>query len=110
VDISFSAAALNKLGRVRTRGANRISAAVRNDGRLRVTGTAGIFNGAAQITVRDDSRGQNVRLSGPGVNRATGVAFRGTVTWRLNLRPGTYRFRSDRAAGRGMRFIVTESG
>jgi ABC-type nitrate/sulfonate/bicarbonate transport system substrate-binding protein len=110
VDISFSTNALNKLGRIRTVGANKITVNVAANGRVNVRGTAGIFNGPAQIVVRDTSATQNVHLTGPGVNRSTGVAFRGSVTWRLNLRPGTYRIRSDRAAGRGMRFIVTETG
>jgi ABC-type nitrate/sulfonate/bicarbonate transport system substrate-binding protein len=110
VDMSFSTAALNKLGRVRTRGANKIRATVAANGRVTATGAVGIFNGAAEITVRDTSASHNVRLSGPGINRSTGVAYRGTVTWKLTLRPGTYRLRSDRAAGAGTRFIVTQSG
>lgn len=51
--------------------------------------------GAYAIVVRDRSRIHNFRLTGPGVRRATGVAFRGTVTWRVTLRAGTYRFRCD---------------
>ena len=110
VDISFSANALNKLGRVRTRGANRINVTLANTGRVTVKGATGIFNGAALIVVRDTSSTQNVHLTGPGLNRSTGVAFRGSVTWKVTLRPGTYRIRSDRAAARGTRFIVTQSG
>jgi hypothetical protein len=48
------------------------------------------------ITVRDASRTDNFRLVGPGVNRATGLAFRGTVSWTVTLKVGVYRFRSDR--------------
>jgi ABC-type nitrate/sulfonate/bicarbonate transport system substrate-binding protein len=110
VDLGFSRRALDKLGRIRTRGANKITATVGEDGRVRVTGTAGIFNGPAHITVRDNSRTHNVHLSGPGINRSTTAAFRGSVTWKVTLRPGTYRLRSDRAAPRGMRFIVTQTG
>ena len=52
--------------------------------------------GRYAITVRDRSVHHNFRLTGPGVNRATGVAFRGTRTWTLTLRKGaTYRFRCD---------------
>jgi plastocyanin len=60
------------------------------------------------ITVRDRSRLHNFRLTGPGVRRATRVAFVGTVTWRLTLRPGTYRFACD-SHPRAMRgsFVVT---
>jgi len=52
---------------------------------------AGIYT----ITVRDRSRVHNFRLLGPGVNKATTVRFRGTRTWRVQLRPGLYRFRCD---------------
>jgi hypothetical protein len=48
--------------------------------------------GRYRIVVRDRSRRHNFRLTGPGIGRATGVRFRGTVTWTLNLRAGAYRF------------------
>ena len=54
--------------------------------------------GKAQITVRDLSAKQNFHLSGPGVNKKTAVAFKGTVKWTLTLRKGTYTFRSDSSA------------
>ena len=52
--------------------------------------------GPARITVNDRSRTENFHLSGPGVNRKTGVAFRGRATWSLNLQPGRYTYRSDK--------------
>jgi plastocyanin len=59
--------------------------------------------GGYRITVADRSRAHNFRLVGPGVNRATGVAFTGTVTWTVALKAGTYEFRCDphRARMRG---------
>jgi plastocyanin len=52
--------------------------------------------GRHRITVRDRSALHNFRLTGPGVNRATGVGYRGTATWNVQLRKGaTYRFRCD---------------
>jgi plastocyanin len=51
--------------------------------------------GAYSIVVRDRSRVHNFRLTGPGVRRATGVGFVGTVRWRVTLRAGTYRYRCD---------------
>ena len=51
--------------------------------------------GTTVVTVRDSSARANVHLTGPGVNRRTGVRFRGTATWRLRLRTGRYRVRSD---------------
>jgi plastocyanin len=52
--------------------------------------------GAATITVNDRSRTDNFHLTGPGVNRKTGVAFRGRVTWNVTLGAGTYSYRSDK--------------
>jgi plastocyanin len=52
--------------------------------------------GAYAVTVSDRSRTRNLHLRGPGVDRKTGRAFRGTVRWKLTLRGGkTYRYRSD---------------
>jgi plastocyanin len=56
--------------------------------------------GTYRITIRDRSAAHNFHLVGPGVNRRTGVAFRGTVTWTLRLRVGTYRFVCDPHAPR----------
>jgi hypothetical protein len=52
--------------------------------------------GAVTLTVNDRSRTDNFHLTGPGVNRKTGVAFRGRVTWKLTLQPGRYTYRSDK--------------
>ena len=52
--------------------------------------------GPATITVNDRSRVDNFHLTGPGVNKKTGVAFRGRVTWNVTLQPGTYSYRSDK--------------
>lgn len=51
--------------------------------------------GRYRIVVRDRSRMHNFHLRGPGVNRFTTVRFRGTVTWTLSLRRGTYRYVCD---------------
>ena len=51
--------------------------------------------GRYAITVRDLSRADNLHLKGPGVDRKTGVAFRGTVKWTVSLKAGTYRVSSD---------------
>ena len=63
----------------------------------------------AVVTVLDRSRKDNFRLRGPRVNKATGIHFRGRVTWLLTLRPGAYTYRSD--AHRRLRgtFTVTAS-
>jgi plastocyanin len=56
--------------------------------------------GTYRLTINDRSASHNFHLVGPGVNRKTAVAFRGTVTWTLRLRPGTYRFVCDPHASR----------
>jgi plastocyanin len=52
--------------------------------------------GATKITIRDLTAKDNFHLSGPSVNKKTGVAFKGTVTWTVMLKPGSYTFRSDK--------------
>jgi len=56
--------------------------------------------GRYRIVVRDRSRIHNFHLRGPGVNKATTVRFRGTATWTVTLRRGTYRFVCDPHARR----------
>lgn len=52
--------------------------------------------GPVTLTVNDRSRVDNFHLTGPGINRKTGVVFRGRVTWKLTLQPGRYTYRSDK--------------
>lgn len=59
-------------------------------------GAAGATAGRFAIVVSDRSAKDNFHLVGPGVSKATGVGFRGTVTWKVALRAGRYVFRSDR--------------
>lgn len=54
-----------------------------------------VKKGAATVTVRDRSRAHDFHLVGPGVNRRTGVAFRGTQMWTVKLRAGTLRWFCD---------------
>lgn len=52
--------------------------------------------GRYAITVRDRSRSHDFHLSGRGVDRKTGVAFKGTARWNVTFRKGSvYRFRCD---------------
>jgi hypothetical protein len=55
----------------------------------------GLAIGKYVITVHDLSKTDNLHLKGPGVDRKTGVAFRGTVTWTVNLKAGIYHVGSD---------------
>ena len=65
-----------------------------------------VLVGPVAVTVNDRSRSDNFHLSGHGVNKRTGVAFRGRVTWNLNLAPGLYTYRSDRHAKMRGTFVV----
>ena len=51
--------------------------------------------GPYTFVVTDNSRTQNFKLKGPGVNRQTSVRGRGRTTWTVNLRKGTYRYWSS---------------
>jgi len=57
--------------------------------------------GPYKLTVVDRSRTRNFHLVGSGVDRRTSKKFTGSVTWRLQLEAGKYRFGSDpRLTGR----------
>ena len=55
----------------------------------------GLKAGLYTIVVRDRSKVHNVHLAGAGINRKTARAGTGTVTWKVRLRKGTFRFYSD---------------
>jgi hypothetical protein len=56
--------------------------------------SSGLSAGAFSIVVSDRSATDGFRLSGPGVAKATTAKFRGTVTWKVKLAPGTYSYGS----------------
>jgi ABC-type Fe3+-hydroxamate transport system substrate-binding protein len=47
------------------------------------------------FVIADNSNIHNFHLIGPGVNKKTSVGTVGKSTWRLTLRPGTYRYICD---------------
>jgi len=51
--------------------------------------------GRYRIAVSDLTKADNFHLSGPGVNKKTGVKFKGSTSWTVTLKPGKYTFRSD---------------
>ena len=53
--------------------------------------------GVYTIKAIDRSTRQNAHLIGAGVNKKTGIAFVGTVTWKVTLKTGTLVYRSDAA-------------
>ena len=64
--------------------------------------------GSYALTVRDLTKVDNFHLLGPGVNKRTGVKFRGTAKWTATFRVGkTYTVRSDAHASLRRTFKVT---
>ena len=57
---------------------------------------SGRSHGVFSIAVNDRSATDDFHLVGPGISKATGVAFKGTVTWKLTLKAGSYLFKSDK--------------
>src|SRR5918911_3114956 len=52
-------------------------------------------HGKYLIVVADKSNIHNFHLTGPGINKKTGVGFKGIVKWKLTLKKGTYRYVCD---------------
>jgi hypothetical protein len=63
--------------------------------------------GRATITVHDVSTKDNFHLTGPGVNKKTSIPGKATATWKVNLRAGTYTYRSDASPKLKGSFLVT---
>ncbi|HSS80220.1 MAG TPA: hypothetical protein VLK24_03380 [Gaiellaceae bacterium] len=74
-------------------------------GKVGPSKTISLKNGAAavkslvagryKVVVSDLTKADNFHLSGPGVNKKTGVKFKGGATWMLTFKAGKYTFRSD---------------
>ena len=72
------------------------------DGAFRITLTKGgkkvtkLKAGKYTIVVKDVARTHNFHLTGPGkLNKKTPVSGKGTFTWHLTLKKGTYRYVCD---------------
>ena len=65
--------------------------------------------GKYKIVVKDLSNIHNFHLTGPGLNKKTGISFTGETTWTIKLKPGTYTYQCDPHASSGMKghFKVT---
>jgi len=66
--------------------------------------------GTYTIKVEDKATIHNFHLFGPGLNKKTGVAFKGDVKWTIKLKPGRYTYQCDPHHLSGMRghFRVTK--
>jgi plastocyanin len=51
--------------------------------------------GTYTIVVADKASDHNFHLTGPGVNKSTSVGAKGTKTWKVTLKKGTYRYVCD---------------
>jgi len=51
--------------------------------------------GKYTIVVKDLASNHNFHLSGPGLNKKTSTPAKGTSTWRVTLKKGTYRYVCD---------------
>jgi hypothetical protein len=51
--------------------------------------------GTYRLAVRDATRADNFHVLGKGVNKKTGVKFKGSVMWTVAFKAGTYTVRSD---------------
>ena len=95
--------------------ANRLVGSTGPDSAMNITlkkGTTKVTklkHGAYTIVVKDIAATHNFHLTGPGVNKKTGVASKGTVTWTVTLKKGTYKYQCDVHASLGMKgsFKVT---
>jgi plastocyanin len=65
--------------------------------------------GTYKIKVEDKASVHNFHLFGPGLNKKTGVPFKGQTTWTVKLKPGKYTYQCDPHASSGMKgaFKVT---
>lgn len=55
-----------------------------------------LVEGKHRVAVNDSSNAQNFHLSGPGVNKKTGVKAKTKAAWTLTFSPGKYTYRSDK--------------
>jgi hypothetical protein len=66
-----------------------------------------LVQGTYKVAVNDSSKAQNFHLTGPGVNKKTGVKARTKTTWTLALIPGKFSYRSDKSGRLRGSFTVT---
>jgi plastocyanin len=59
--------------------------------------------GTYTIKIEDRATIHNFHLIGPGLNKKTGVAFKGETTWKIKLKPGRYTYQCDPHHASGMK-------
>lgn len=87
--------------------ATKLSGAIGPGTKLALKPTSGLSAGKAKLTITDASATDGFKLSGPGVTRSTGVAFKGKVTWSVTFKAGTYTYSSVKHPTRKHTFRVS---
>jgi len=87
--------------------ATKLTGAVGPGAKLSLKPTSGLAAGKAKFTISDASASDGFKLSGPGVTRSTGVAFKGKVTWTVTLKAGSYTYSSVKHPTRKHTFRVS---
>ena len=72
----------------------KLTASVSTGGGVHLS-PATVRSGKARIIVTDRSKTANFHLVGKGVNKRTGLKFRGSARWSVRLAHGTYRYGTD---------------
>ena len=67
-----------------------------------------LTHGTYVFKISDKSGIHNFHLTGPGVNKKTGVKTKGSAVWTVTLRAGTYTYRSDATKKLRRTFKVTK--
>ncbi len=83
-----------------------LAAAIGPGATISLRPSTGLSAGSFAIRVSDRSGTDGLRLAGPGVAKATGIAFKGTVTWHVKLKAGRYTFGSVRRTALRRAFTV----
>jgi plastocyanin len=87
--------------------AAKLTGAIGPGTRLSLRPTSGLAAGKAKLTISDATATDGFKLSGPGVARSTGVAFKGKVTWTVTLKAGTYTYSSIKHPARKHTFRIS---
>ena len=99
--LTASAAAISLAGTASGMTANRLVGSTGPDGAFHITLTKGgkkvtkLKAGKYTIVVKDIAKTHDFHLYGPGLTKKTPVKGKGTFTWHVTLKKGTYRYTCD---------------
>jgi plastocyanin len=81
--------------------ANRLVGSTGPDGAFKISLKQGtkkvtkLKHGKYTIVIKDIASTHNFHLTGPGLNKKTPVKGKGTFTWHVTLKKGTYKYTCD---------------